>query len=36
LHYNYNRRKLDLRGVRKYRGYRKKDKEVGERDRREV
>jgi len=33
---NYSGRKLDPGGVRRYRRYRKKDKEVGERGRREV
>jgi len=35
LHHNYSRRKLDPGGVRRYRGYRKKDKKVGERGRKE-
>jgi len=34
-HCNHSGRKLDPGGVRRYRGHRKKDKEVGERDRRE-
>jgi len=33
---NYSERKLDSRGVKRYRGYREKDKEVRERGRKEV
>jgi len=36
LHCNYNRKKLDLGKVREYKGCSEKDKEVGERSRREV
>jgi len=36
LHRNYSRRKLDPGGVRRYREYREKDKEVEKRGRREV
>jgi len=35
LHCNYSRRELDPKEVRRYRGCRKKDKEVRERGRRE-
>jgi len=35
LHHNYSGRKLDPGEVRKYRGYRKWDKKVGERGRKE-
>jgi len=35
LHHNHSGRKLDPRGVRRYRRYSKKDKEVGKRDKKE-
>jgi len=35
LHCNHSGKKLDLGGVRRYRGYKEKDKEVKERGKRE-